>query len=343
MTHVLINLVALVLLAGCMSSVEETFDIQEIHESARFQAIDRADDGTLWISGSRGVVARQSEAGGSWDVFEVPGAGDLEFRDLMAVSRDEVTLVSAGTGAASQLWRTVDGGAHWSQEWVNPWEDGFYSGATRLSSGEQVVFSDGINGRLPLVVRPTHDAAWVAQDSLLNPMALPGEGAFAASGYCIVEGPAGEVIIATGAGPHPRLLVGSVGSDAWRASRIPIYDAGSASGAYAIAQAGEALWVAGGDYLAQDTVVSNLARTDDLGRTWQVEEPIPLEGAVFGLFAEGRYRVAVGPAGAVYSSLSGADWAPIDSTAWWSVGTDAAGAFILVGPQGKVGRWVRTP
>lgn len=343
MAHVLINLVALVLLAGCMSSVEESFDIQEIHESARFQAIDRADDGTLWISGSRGVVARQSGPGGPWDVFEVPGAGDLEFRDLMAVSREEVTLVSAGTGAASQLWRTVDGGAHWSQEWVNPWEDGFYSGATRLSSGEQVVFSDGINGRLPLVVRPTHDAAWVAQDSLLNPMALPGEGAFAASGYCIVEGPAGEVIIATGAGPHPRLLVGSVGSDAWRASRIPIYDAGSASGAYAIAQAGEALWVAGGDYLAQDTVVSNLARTDDLGRTWEVEEPIPLEGAVFGLFAEGRYRVAVGPAGAVYSSLSGADWAPIDSTAWWSVGTDAAGAFILVGPQGKVGRWVRTP
>ena len=112
-----------VLLAACHGVPTPsipTLSAQHSGTDARLQAVSAVDSSIAWVSGVNGTWLRTLDGGHSWEVGSVAGADSLEFRDVYAVSADTAYLLSAGTGDQSRIYRTTDGGASWSLQFVNP-------------------------------------------------------------------------------------------------------------------------------------------------------------------------------------------------------------------------------
>ena len=98
----------------------------------------------------------------------------------------------------------------------------------------------------------------------------------------------------------------------------------------------------GGNIAKPDTVLLNVAVTEDGGVTWYPGTSPPFTGAVYGAaYATGGAQpilVAVGPKGAAVSWDDARTWARIDTLSYWSVGMGNGGRGWLVGPGGRVRR-----
>jgi photosystem II stability/assembly factor-like uncharacterized protein len=137
-----------------------------------------------WASGSGGTVLRTRD-GHRWEKLTVPGGGELDFRDVEAVSGDTVVLMAAGPGGESRIYRSLDAGETWTLAHTNPDRDGFYDAIAFWDAKGGLLLGDPVRGRF--VVRVTGDGGrtWYAPKGLIMPEALEGEGAFAASGTCL--------------------------------------------------------------------------------------------------------------------------------------------------------------
>ena len=76
----------------------------ESNTTSLLQAISIQDERIAWISGHAATVCRTTDAGESWEAYRHPEADTLQFRDLHALNRDTVVLMSAGPGAASRIY-----------------------------------------------------------------------------------------------------------------------------------------------------------------------------------------------------------------------------------------------
>src|SRR3954453_13137926 len=61
-------------------------------------------------SSSPGVVVRTVDGGKSWRDVTPPGGQALAFHDVKAFVRNRTLALSVGTGDASKIFRTIDGG-----------------------------------------------------------------------------------------------------------------------------------------------------------------------------------------------------------------------------------------
>ncbi len=120
------------------------------------------------------------------------------FRDIHAVDGRPAVVLSIGPGEQSRLYRTADGGSTWETRYVNRDPKGFLDAIAFWDAGHGLVFGDPVGGRF--VVLRTDDAGktWAPTAPDAMPMALATEGAFAASGTCLVTGPDGHAWSATG-------------------------------------------------------------------------------------------------------------------------------------------------
>jgi photosystem II stability/assembly factor-like uncharacterized protein len=142
------------------------------------------------------------------------------------------------------------------------------------------------------------------------PPALPGEGAFAASGTNVAIA-GGSVWVGTTAG---RVLRSSNGGRSWAVSNTPI-QTGASAGIFSIAfrDARHGV-VVGGDYTNENEAVANAALTADGGVTWTPVGARRLSGfrsVVAWVPGLASSLIAVGPSGADWSSDEGRSWAPI--------------------------------
>src|SRR5258708_15361472 len=67
-----------------------------------------------WASGSRGTYLKTTDGGATWRRATVPGAADLDFRDIQAVDDRTVYLLSSGEGPKSRVYKTTDGRQQWT-------------------------------------------------------------------------------------------------------------------------------------------------------------------------------------------------------------------------------------
>src|SRR5581483_1330200 len=77
-------------------------------------------DGKIaWASGTRGTYLRTTDGGETWTPAQVAGAETLDFRDVQAFDASTAYLLAAGPGEASRIFKTTDGGAHWTAQYAN--------------------------------------------------------------------------------------------------------------------------------------------------------------------------------------------------------------------------------
>ena len=320
-----------------------TLTPQQSGTTSRLQAISPVNSQTVWASGVLGTFAVTSDGGAHWRSGVVPGAETLQFRDVEGVTDKIAYLLAAGVGTDSRIYKTADGGATWTLQFVNQDPNGFYDCFSFWTPKRGVVMGDSVAGRFP-ILRTTDGQTW--QDIGNNlPPAQDGEAAFAASGTCIATQGGQKAWITTGGAAESRVIATTDGGNTWRAYSTPIVQGTGSSGGLSIAFRDPFHGVLGGGELLDSTPIANdFARTSDGGVTWQLATGTPFGGSIFGLaYAQGRGTgnlhgvVATGPGGAAWSPNEGNNWNTLPGVAgYWAVAFATPQAGWLVGTGGRI-------
>src|ERR1700722_2772651 len=159
---------------------------QSINSDANFRGLCAVSAQVAWVSGTKGTYGRTTNGGKTWSVGTVPGAAKLDFRDVEAFGDRTAYLLSAGPGEDSRIYKTTDGGRTWLLQFKSAERDAFFDALAFWDDKHGIALSDPVQGAFPLIVTDDSGANWKRLAASSLPRALPNEGAFAASGTCLV-------------------------------------------------------------------------------------------------------------------------------------------------------------
>lgn len=309
--------------------------------TAVLQAVSAVSERVAWVTGHSATVLRTTDGGATWERLTVTGADSgLQFRDVHARDARTAWVLAAGPGERSRIYRTDDGGATWALQFRNEDPNAFYDCFAFFDRRRGVVVSDAVDGHL--VIRLTGDGGrhWEAAAPAALPDAFDSEGAFAASGTCLVSVGSRHAWIGTGTAVGSRVYRSDDGGRSWRVAEVPVVS-GAASGVASVAFRDARMGVALGGRIAVAADTSNhVAVTRDGGVTWTRAGRPAFAGAVFGSAWVPGVRtptlVAVGPGGMSASGDDGATWTSLSTNAYWAVGIASPRAGWAVGPRGRI-------
>jgi photosystem II stability/assembly factor-like uncharacterized protein len=322
-------------------------------------AVSPVDSRVVWAAGTGGTYVVTTDGGEHWKSAVVPGAENLQFRDVQGVSDKVAYLLSVpnNTGKTDfRIYKTVDGGATWNIEFKNETANAFYDCFAFWTPDRGIAHSDSVNGVFP-DLRTTDGLMWHSIASNMPP-ALPGEASFAASGTCITTEGFDNAWIATGGSTIARILATRDGGNTWNAYNTPLVSSASA-GAISVAFRDPWNGIVGGGDLSNNSK-ADAATSNDGGRTWTLTNKPPVAGAIFCLaYARGNHHdewqddfghehdrtvVVTSETQPKYDS-GGAAWTPDEGHTWielpnvsgyWAVGFADPHSGWFVGNNGKI-------
>jgi photosystem II stability/assembly factor-like uncharacterized protein len=289
-----------------------------------------------WASGAKGTFLKTTDGGANWTPAVMPGAADLDFRDVEAVDERTVYLLSSGEGQQSRIYRTTDGGVRWTLSVTNLAPKGFWDAIGFWDATHGILLGDPVDGRFTIQTTSDGGASWQRRQ---GPKAEKGEGAFAASGTCLFTRGTREVWFGTGGPGGARVFHSTDGGETWSVSKTPIRKDSRSAGIFSIAFADGRRGVAvGGDYMKPEEAAGNVAITEDGGRTWTAPAGAPRGYRSAVAWIDDRQGwIAVGTSGSDVSLDGGKTWTPLDTAAHNAIGF-GGGTGWAVGPDGAIAR-----
>src|SRR5439155_25559728 len=135
-------------LVGAANAVSSpTLTPQQSGTTNRLQAISPVSPRVAWASGVGGTYAVTTDGGAHWRAGVVPGGETLQFRDVEGVSETVAYLLAAGSGAASRIYKTEDGGASWSLQFQDKEPDACYDCFGFCAAQHSISMSDLVKVR----------------------------------------------------------------------------------------------------------------------------------------------------------------------------------------------------
>lgn len=308
--------------------------------TALLQAVSAPSERVAWVSGHRGTYAITIDGGATWRAAVVPDADSLQFRDVYAVDDRTAWLLAAGDGDRSRIYHTTDGGRSWTLQFRSSEPRAFFDCLDFWDARRGLAFGDAVDGSFFILTTDDGGRSWLRVASVALPAARPGEGAFAASGTCVITGPRGRAWIVTGnAAPTSRVLYTPDYGRSWSVFVTPL-GAGDGAGAASLSLRDTLHGVAMGGPLGSPNERGDwTAVTGDGGRTWERGGRPAMAGPVYGVAYVPRTPalIAVGPGGMDWSRDDAASWSRLDTLSYWSVGFSRTGrAGWAVGPTGRI-------
>lgn len=278
----------------------------------RLRGVSAVSRNVAWASGDKGTYARTMDGGKTWVAGAVPGASELDFRDVDAFDADTAYLLSIGEGEKSRIYKTTDGGKTWQLQFKSSRPEAFFDAMAFWDSQHGIAVSDPVGGRFLIITTSDGGRTWKEMPSEGMPAALAGEGAFAASGTCIAVEGKRNVWFGTGGPGGARIFRSTDGGHTWAITKTPM-SSGKSAGVFSLTFWNERQGVAvGGDYTKEREARDNVAVTSDGGRTWTLIKgagPAGYRSCV--VFVPGMKKptlIAVGPSGSEYSTDAGESW-----------------------------------
>jgi mannobiose 2-epimerase len=317
---------------------------------SRLRGLCVVSDKVVWASGANGTVVRTVDGGTHWTTAVIPDATDLDFRDVHAFDDQRAFLLSIGKGENSRIYQTVDGGASWNIRFHNRDPKVFLDAIEFWDAGHGIAVGDPVDGRFTILTTEDGGASWSKPPQAEMPAALAGEGAFAASGTCLVVQGNRNAWFGTGGADVGRVFRSTDGGRTWTVHPTPIPAGNASSGIFSLAfwtaSAGVAV---GGDYKRPELAARIVATTSDGGRLWTCPEghgPGGFRSAVVSAQASSRpalippVLIAVGPTGSDLSTDGGIRWAPLGNSGFHAAGSagSTAGCFAA-GEGGTIARF----
>jgi photosystem II stability/assembly factor-like uncharacterized protein len=331
-------IVAVVLFGLCHSCVCAQWTQQTISSHADFRGLCAASAKVAWVSGTTGTFGRTTDGGKTWSVGTVPGAAKLDFRDVEAFGETTAYLLSAGPGEDSRIYKTNDGGKTWDLQFKNSNAEAFFDAIAFWDEKNGLALGDPVKGQFQLIATDDGGTNWkpLPRDNL--PLALAKEGAFAASGTCLVAHGENDVWFCTGGAKTARVFHSKDRGRNWSVSDTPITAGAESAGVFSLAFRDRDHGMAvGGDYRKPKDTGATAAITSDGGKTWTLlDKPFPYRSGV--AWAKDRW-VVVGTSGSNFSVDNGATWKPLDRENYNSVGFTMTGEGWAVGPGGRIAKY----
>ena len=302
--------------------------------TTRLRGVSAVSPTVAWASGANGTVLRTTDGGEHWQARPVSGGEELDFRDVDAISDRVAYALSIGAGESSRIYKTVDGGAHWDLQFANTDPKVFLDAMAFWDADRGIAFSDSVDGQFVILMTGNGGRSWdrVPADHL--PPALPGEGAFAASGTNVALFGRDQAWIGTTAS---RVLRSSDGGRSWTVATTPVAT-GQATGIFSIAfRDAQHGVVVGGDYRQESEAIDNAATTTDGGTTWSLVRDSRLSGfrsVVAWLPRTPGAVIALGPSGADWSSDESRTWRRLDAEGFDTVSVAPDGSVAWAAGQG---------
>ena len=328
----------LVVLSGPIAQAQ--WREQAIDTDADFRGLCVVSPKVAWVSGTRGTYGRTLDGGKTWTVGTVAGAEKLDFRDVEAFGETVAYLLSAGPGGDSRIYKTTDGGKTWTLQFQNTDPAGFFDALAFWDEKNGIALGDPVKGRFQLVTTDDGGATWKPLPADGMPDSLPGEGAFAASGTCLIARGNKDVWFVTGGAKSARVFHSVDRGRNWTVTETPIKAGVASAGIFSIAFRDKDQGViVGGDYSKPDDAVATTATTSDGGKTWAlIDPPLPYRSAV--AWAKDRW-IAVGSSGSHASLNDGKTWTELDREKYNAVGAVPTGETWAVGPKGRIASFKR--
>jgi photosystem II stability/assembly factor-like uncharacterized protein len=305
--------------------------------SARLRGVSVVSARVAWASGADGSVLVTTDGGATWRKRDVPGAGALDFRDVEAFDERSAYVLSIGPGESSRIYRTKDGGASWDEQFVNRDPKAFLDAMAFWDERNGIAASDSVEGRFVILLTEDGGAYWSRRPPEGLPPALPGEGAFAASGTNVAVFGKEHAWFGTTAG---RVLRTSDRGRTWTAATTPLAT-GPTAGIFSIAfrDARHGV-VVGGDYKKEGEAIDNAAFTEDGGASWQKVRGLSgFRSVVAHRPGQPGFWIAAGPNGADVSRDDARTWTPLEAPGChaFAFARDGAAGFC-VGEGGRIAR-----
>jgi photosystem II stability/assembly factor-like uncharacterized protein len=313
---------------------------------ARLRGLSVVNDKIVWTSGTQGTFVRTTDGGTTWKAGIVAGASELDFRDVHAVDDRKAYLLSIGEGEKSRIYQTTDAGKSWTLQFMNRDPKGFLDALAFWDADRGIALGDPVDGRFTILTTDDGGRTWKKSPAENMPLALKGEGAFAASGTCLVVQGDRSVWFGTGGATVSRVFRSDDRGRSWKAHETPIRAGNATSGIFSLAFHNENRGVAiGGDYKDPEQTDAIVAWTSDGGRNWtlpRVAGPAGYRSAV--AVVPGTTRptlVAVGPTGSDFSTDGGQTWIPLGKMGFHAVGFANPDAGWAVGENGMIAKFSR--
>ena len=224
--------------------------------------------------------------------------------------------------------------------YVNQDPKGFLDAIAFWDADHGLALGDPVDGRFVILTTDDGGKTWKPIPPEGMPPALPGEGAFAASGTCLVVQGDGHAWFATGGAKVSRVFRSTDRGRTWTAHETPVMAGTPSSGIFSLAfQDADHGVAVGGDYKEPGRAGNVVALTSDGGRTWRLPKgrgPGGYRSAVaYVPGTQGRTLVAVGPTGSDVSVDGGENWRRLGTTGFHAVG--------FARPDGGLGGGRRRP
>jgi photosystem II stability/assembly factor-like uncharacterized protein len=309
----------------------------------RYRGLCVVDSRVVWASGTQGTVLRTSDGGRTWQTRSLADAPALDLRDIHAIDDNTAFALSIGEGDKSRIYKTIDGGGTWTLRYVNRDPKGFLDALAFWDPNRGIAMGDPVDGRYLILTTDDGGNTWRPIPAEGMPPARPGEGAFAASGTCLVVIGDGRAWFGTGGANVSRVFRSTDRGRTWTAHETPVRAGSPSSGIFSLAFRDSDHGIAvGGDYKDPGRASDLVALTSDGGLTWrrpEGREPGGYRSAVAFLpGTQGRELVAVGPTGTSYSLDGGERWNRLGSTGFHAVGFAATGVGWAAG-EGVIARF----
>jgi photosystem II stability/assembly factor-like uncharacterized protein len=316
--------------------------LQTSPATERLRGVSAASDAVAWASGNKGTVVRTTDGGATWTRVAVPGAGELDFRDIEALSADLAYVLAIGAGEKSRIYKTNDGGKAWTLQFTNPDPRAFYDAIAFWDANTGIAVGDPVDGRFTIIRTADGGRTWTPVPPANIPESLPGDGAFAASGTCLVVHGTRHAWFGTGGGARARVYRSADQGLTWAVADTPIMAGNASSGVFSLAFSDTDHGIAvGGDYRLEQGTGDNMTMTTDGGRTWAFAGTTRLRSfrsaVAYVPGSNGRQLIAVGPGGSDMSGDGGATWAPLGDDGFHALAISPQGGLgWAVGEQGRI-------
>jgi photosystem II stability/assembly factor-like uncharacterized protein len=291
-------------------------------------------------------VLRTTDGGANWQVMRVPGADSLDFRDIHAVDDRIAWVLSIGPGTNSRIYKTRDAGATWTLQFTNQDPKAFYDAIAFWDSDHGIALSDPVDGQFRVLTTKNGGRTWETMPTDSMPAALENEGAFAASGTCLIVADDSIAYFATGGAATARVFRTFDRGNSWRVSDTPLPAGSASAGIFTLAFRDRRRGIAlGGDYRKPTEVSQNVAGTNKYGDEWFTgthKFPNGYRSAVaYVPRTDGRLVIAVGLSGSDISTDLGASWTPFDHAGYNSLSfADTRTSGWAAGPEGRIAKLV---
>ena len=282
-----------------------------------------------WATGTKGTVLRTNDSGKHWTSVQVPNSASLDFRDIEAPDQTRAWLLASGPGDKSRVYFTHNAGANWQLQLTNPDPTGFFDAIAFFNKRSGILLGDPVENRF-VIFTTTDGVHWQRRQ---GPEALPDEGAFAASGTCLIARANGEAWFGTGAA---RVFHSKDFGATWTVAQTPLRHAGKAAGVFSLAFFNSLRGIAvGGDYTKPTEAGANVALTSDGGLTWHEPPQRPSGYRSAATYLSRTEIVVTGTNGTDISHDAGQTWQPLTPLGYNAV-TAHKRHLWAVGPEGRI-------